>query len=299
MKHLFGLVKRAIKIFYRTKGNIFFASLSVLILIVLHIAVFRNMYTDNWVAITAQFPEFSIGRENLAWIVDSLMFAAIIPIGAVTISLVALGLMVEDKETNVLSDFLVSPIKRGSLLSSYLASSFIVGFVILLGYIVFFQIYFLLMYNISFSFTQFGLMLLTMVGSLVFANIFMLLVVSFLKSQQSLGAVGTIIGTLIGFLSGAYIPVGSFGETVGNVLSSLPFLQITVLSRQAFLYELESITPLTHEMITGEISRSFGIEHWLGNTLIPMWATALISCGITLILLVLLMIRFAKMKKAD
>jgi len=299
MMHIHSLVKRDIKIFYRTKGNLFFASLSVLILVVLHFVVFRNMNTDNWVQIVSQFPALSVERDMLAWIVDSLMFAAIIPIGAITISLTALGLMVEDKEKNVLSDFLVSPIKRSSLLASYLISSFIVGFVILLGYIVFFQIYFILMYSVSFSLTQLGLMLLAMVGSLVFANIFMLLLISFLKSQQSLGAVGTIVGTLIGFLSGAYIPVGMFGETVGNVFSALPFLQITVLTRQAFLYALESVTPFTHEMISGRVAHTFGIEHWLGDTLFPVWGTVLMSGGITLILLVLLMIRFAKMKKAD
>jgi multidrug/hemolysin transport system permease protein len=257
------------------------------------------MYTDNWVDIVSQFPAFSVERASLAWIVDSLMFAGILPIGAVTISLVVLGLMVADKEKNVLSDFLVSPVGRNSLLTSYLVSSFIVGFSILLGFVIFFQLYFLFAYNVIFSFTQFGLLLLTLVGSLVFANTFMLLIVSFLKSQQSLGAVGTIIGTLIGFLSGAYIPVGLFGEKVGNIFSALPFLQITVLTRKVFLYELESVTPFTREMLTGDIFRTFGIEHWFGNTLVPAWGTSLIAGSITLVLLICLIFRFSKMKKID
>lgn len=298
MNHLISLVKRDIKIFYRTKSNILFASLSVIILVVLHFIIFRTMYTDNWVEITSHFP-ITIEKEKLYWLVDNLMFSAIIPIGAMTISLVALGLMVADKEKNVLSDFLVSPIKRNSLLASYLISSFMVGLIILLAFIAFFEIYFLTVYGFGFTVVQLCFILLSTIGSLIFANVFMLLLVSFVKSQQSLGALGTIIGTLMGFLSGAYIPVGMFGETVGNIFSALPFLQMTVLTRTAFLYELESVTPLTKEMLHGELARSFGMELWIGDQHITTLGALLIAAGITLALLVCLIVRFAKMKKAD
>lgn len=298
MIHLKSLIKRDIKIFYRTKGNIIFASLSVMILVVLHFLIFRNMFTDSWAEIIAQFP-ITVEREQLAWIVDNLMFSAVVPMGAVTISLVALGLMVADKEKNVLSDFLVSPIGRKTLLASYLISSFIVGLVILLLFIAFFEVYFLAVYGMGFTLIQFGLILLATIGSLIFANVFMLLLVTFVKSQQSLGALGTILGTLLGFLSGAYIPVGQFGETIGNIFSALPFLQMTVLTRQAFLYELANKTPLTYEMLSGGLARSFGIELWIGDRLMPIWAVILILGLVTAVLLAALVIRFSKMKKAD
>lgn len=298
MSNLKSLIKRNIKIFYRTKGNIIFASLSVIILVALHFIIFRNMFTDSWAQIVQQF-QIDIKRQQLAWVVDNLMFSAVIPIGAITISLVALGLMVADKETNVLADFLVSPIGRNSLLASYLASSFMVGFINLLGFIAFFEVYFLVVYGIGFTLAQLGLILLATIGSLLFANVFMLLVVSFVKSQQSLGALGTILGTLLGFLSGAYIPIGQFGEAIGNIFSCLPFLQITVLTRQAFLYKLETHTPLSHEMLSGKLARSFGIELWVGGTLVPTWAVAALAGLVTAILLLALIARFNKMKKED
>jgi len=299
MNNLTSLITRDMKIFYRTKGNIFFSSLAVIILLVLHFVIFRNMYTDNWELILSAFPGFSIERESLLWLVDNMMFSAILPIGAVSISITALGLMVEDREKNVLNDFLVSPIKRNDLLASYLISSFIIGFIMLLGFIVFYGVYFQIVYSISYSLTQLGYILLALIGALIFANTFILLIMTFLKRQSSLGAFGTILGTLNGFISGAYIPVGMFGATVGTILSALPFLQLTVLTRQAFLYNLESVTPLTHEMISGEIAKNFGLELWLGDTMIPLWGVAALSGGITLILLLCLIIRFAKMKKSD
>ena len=299
MSHLGSLIRRNMKIFYRTKGNIIFASLSVIILVALHFMIFRNMYTDSWVEITAQFPGLVIERSQLVWVVDNLMFSAIIPIGAVSISLVALGLMVSDKETNVLSDFMVAPIRRNVLLASYLISSLLVGFMILLAFLAFFGIFFFVVYGVGFTLPQFGLILLATLGSLVFSNVFMLLIITFVKSQQSLGAIGTILGTLMGFISGAYIPVGMFGKVVSDILNALPFLQITVLVRQAFLYNLEAVTPLTHEMISGEIARSFGMEVWLGGTQVSLWAAALTSGAVTLVLLLCLIVRFVRIRKSD
>ena len=107
------------------------------------------------------------------------------------------------------------------------------------------------------------------------------------------------LGTLMGFISGAYIPVGMFGKVVSDILNALPFLQITVLVRQAFLYNLEAVTPLTHEMISGEIARNFGMEVWLGGTQIPFWGAALTSGAVTLVLLLCLIVRFVRIRKSD
>jgi len=299
MSSLTSLIGRDIKVFYRTKSNIFFSLLAVIILVVLHFVIFQEMYTDNWVQIIANFPGLYVERAYLQWLADSLMFAAIIPIGAVTISLTTLALIVEDRTSNALSDFLVSPIRRSSLLTSYLASSFIVCFVMLSGFVLFFQIYFLIVYGLGFTLVQIGKIFLMIVGAIIFANVFMLLFISFIKKEQTLSAVGTIVGTAMGFVSGAYIPLGMFGDTVGNIFSALPFAQITVLTRRAFLHTLDSVTPMTLEMLSGVIARNFGIELWLGDNHIPNLGVAFMSGGITLVLLLCLIIRFAKMKKAD
>jgi multidrug/hemolysin transport system permease protein len=283
--------------FYRTKGNLFFSLLSVMILVILHFAIFRQMNTDIWMGIMSYVPELHLERVYLEWIVDSLMFSAIIPIGAISISLTTLGLMVADKENNALSDFLVSPIGRNHLLASYLVSSFIVCFVMLIGLVVFFQIYFMILYGVIFTFVQGVKILLVTIGAIILSNILMLLLVSFIKTQQSLSGVGAVTGAGIGFISGAYIPIGLFGETAGNIFSALPFMQITVLSRGAFLYTLDGVTPMNHQMLSGEVARNFGTELWLGNWHAPTWAIILIATGITLVLLMFLIVRFGRMKK--
>lgn len=296
MKSSLSLIKRNCKIFYRTKGNIFFATLSVIILVVLHFIIFRNMFTDSWLEIVSKM-NILVEKEKIQWLVDNLMFSAILPIGAITISLVTLGLMVSDKETNALNDFLVSPIKRNQLLVSYLVSSFIVGFIILLGFVAFFEIYFLIVFGFGFSLIQFLLIILLIMGLLIFANVFMLFLISFVKSQQSLGAIGTILGTLLGFISGAYIPVGQFGTVISNFFSCLPFLQLTVIFRRVFLIDISNHTPLTLDMISGKLGREFGIELWIGNNNISIPYILISVALITIILLIGLLIKFQRMKK--
>ena len=299
MNSLLSLTSRNLKIFYRTKGNLFFSMLSVLILVVLHFIVFRSTSADSWSEICSQFPGLTVERSDLLWLNDSLMFAAILPIGAVTISLVSLSLMTSDREKNTINDFLVSPIKRNTVLASYLISSFITGFGICIIFIVFFSIYFMALYGVLFTMMQMVWLLIATIGSLIFANVFMLLIISFIKNQQTVGAVGTVVGTGIGFLSGAYIPIGMFGETIGNIFSSLPFLQLTVLMRQVFLMEMETVTPLRFSMISGDMARNFGIELFIGGKNIPIWGIALFSLGISAILLGSLIFRFNHMKKAE
>ena len=291
------LTRRALKIFWRTKGNLLFASLSVLILLVLHFMIFRNMYTDSWLQIASALPS-EIPRADIAYMVDLQMFAAVIPIGAVSISLVALSLMVADRETGALSDFLVAPIRRNSLMASYLISSFVAGFAILLGFILLFEVYFLITAGQGFGLLQLLLILLSVVGSLIFANVFMLLLISFFRKQQMLGAAGTIIGTLLGFLSGAYVPVTQFGDAVANLFSALPFLQLTVLCRKAFLYGIGNSTAIPEDWFTGDLGRTFGTVVEIGAHQVPLWGVGLWCAAFTLVLLGGLGFRFARMKRS-
>lgn len=299
MNSLASLVKRNIIIFYRTKGNILFSLLSVLILVALHFAIFRQMYTDIWEESIAGIPGLYIERLYFQWIVDSLMFSAIILLCAMSTSLITLGLMVSDRENNALSDFLVAPIRRNRLLASYLVSSFIICFAMLACLVLFFHVYFIIIYGVGFTLIQATMILLITIGTLIFANVFMLLLLSSIKRQQSLSGIGAIIGTFTGFVSGAYIPIGMFGNTIGNILSALPFVQLTMLSRNIFLYNVENVTPLTHEMLSGELARMFGFEIWIGDWYLSTGNVTLFVSGITFVLLVWLMIRFSKMKKDE
>ena len=46
---------------------------------------------------------------------------------------------------------------------------------------------------------------------------------TFVNSTSSFTTVSTITGTLLGFLAGAYLPLGLLSKSVVNVINALPF----------------------------------------------------------------------------
>ena len=290
---LIGLIKRNARLYIRTPSNIVWSLLSVLILVALHFIVFRNMTVNGMMAGVYE-NGFEIDRRYITWVVDSLMFAAVIPLAAVSISLVTLAQLVDDKEKNTFSDFLVSPIGNKKIMASYLITSALIGFAIILVLVFFFWIFLFAGSGISFSFVQFLLILAVSIGAIIFGNILMLLIISFIKKQQGVSAVGVIAGTALGFLGGAYIPMGVLGNTIGTIFGLFPFLQLTVLSRRAFLYRMAEVSPLSNYMIDGRFN---GFELYIGNSHIPIWGIILMLSGITVVLLAGLIIRFVRLKK--
>ena len=267
--------------------------LALLILVVLHFIVFRKMNAES--LMSSGFP---IAEKWALWFSDCLMLSALLPIGAITISLTSLGQIVTDKEKNIINDFYVSPVSKNTLLFSYLLSSLAVGTLLLTGFIVFFEVYLIAVYGISFSFLQLLAVIGVMVLSLFLGNSFVMIIVSFVKREQAMGAVGTILGTMLGFFCGAYVPVGVLGEAVSSIFTFLPFLPITALARQTFFMNI-SETGLTKEMISGELAKLYGYELFLGENQLSPTVLALIVTAFIVLFSIILLIRFQKMRKTD
>lgn len=293
MNKLSSLTKRNIKLYFASKSNIFFSMLALLILVVLHFIVFRKMNAES--LMSSGFP---IAEKWALWFSDCLMLSALLPIGAITISLTSLGQIVTDKEKNIINDFYVSPVSKNTLLFSYLLSSLAVGTLLLTGFIVFFEVYLIAVYGISFSFLQLLAVIGVMVLSLFLGNSFVMIIVSFVKREQAMGAVGTILGTMLGFFCGAYVPVGVLGEAVSSIFTFLPFLPITALARQTFFMNI-SETGLTKEMISGELAKLYGYELFLGENQLSPTVLALIVTAFIVLFSIILLIRFQKMRKTD
>ncbi len=55
---------------------------------------------------------------------------------------------------------------------------------------------------------------------------------TFISSQGAYTTFSTIVGTLLGFLAGAYLPLGTLSATMDKVLNVLPFSPAAMLLRQ-------------------------------------------------------------------
>lgn len=80
---------------------------------------------------------------------------------------------------------------------------------------------------------MFGIMLISVLSSssLVF------FIVSFFTSHSAFSTASTVIGTLIGFLTGIYLPIGSLPDSVQWVIKLFPVSHAGALMRQVMMEE--------------------------------------------------------------
>lgn len=293
MNKLFSLTKRNIKIFFSNKSNLFFSSLSLIILVILHFIVFREQNADALLGAGT-----NISTKWSYWFSDSLMLSSLLPIAGITISLTSLAQIVADKEKNIINDLYVSPVSKSMILYSYLLSSVIINLCLISVYIIGLALYFYFTYGVLFTLTQVFSILLVMILSILLGNLFVLIIISFVKREQAMGAVGTILGTLMGFVCGAYIPVSLMGDFIAKIFTSLPFLPLTSISRQVFFMNVDK-TELTSEIINGELAQIYGYELFFNDEVLSMFNLVSIVMIYIAGFSILNIIRFNKMKNND
>ncbi len=151
------------------------------------------------------------------------------------------------------------------------------------------------MYGISFTLTQLFAVLGVTVLSLLVGNLFVLIITSFVKREQAMGAIGTIWWTMLGLVCGAYVPVGMLGETITQVFTLLP---LNTLSRQVFFMNISS-TNLPEQVLSGEYAKAYGYELFINDEKLSILALCLIVVAFIVLFGVVLIARFHKMKKMN
>lgn len=227
MRIVLALTVRNLRLYFRDRLGVFFSLLGALILFLLYMLFLRELQTSG---LRVGFPDADPG--TVSTFVDTWMFAGIISITTFTTGLGAFASFVDDSATGRFRDFRVSPIGRGELVLGYLLSSFIVAVAMSL---------FVLAVSLGYLFFVDGLALepgrlATLVAEIVLSCIafaaLSAFVVSFVSTPGAFSALATVVGTTLGFLAGAYIPVGLFPEGVRSVINALPFGQSATLLRQ-------------------------------------------------------------------
>lgn len=227
MRAISILTGRNLRLFFRDRAGVFFSLLSVLILIALYALFLGNLQVDN---LTERFPNAESG--DIYWFVNAWMFAGITMITTLTTALAALAVFVDDRASGRFSDFLVSPIRRVELILGYLVSSFLISLAMTLAILIVGQVYLLTQGDSMMTPSEAGETLgYVALSSLAFAALSSF-VVTFLRSSGAFAALSTVVGTIIGFLAGAYIPVGTLPDGIVSGMNALPFAQSAMLIRE-------------------------------------------------------------------
>ncbi len=229
MFELWSLTKRHMLAFLKDRSAVFFSFLSIIILLVLYILFLGKSYTTD---LPDVFPE-----ELKTFLVVSLTMGGVLVINSMSLSLGIMGIFVEDMAKRNIDAFLVTPVKRWKIIISYYLSAIIVTSVLSLVMWMLTIIYVGIASGYWYSFSVIvrasGLLILyTFISTSI-----MIFLVTLLKSVNVFAALSGVLGTLVGFTSGIYMPLELLGKGVKNVASINPFTHMSVLLKQVLLEE--------------------------------------------------------------
>lgn len=273
------MIKRNLTLFFRDKPAVFFSLLAVIIIL----GVYALFLGGSWQNSMEQI-------ENPENLMNSWLAAGILAVASVTTTMGAFGVMIEDKSRKISKDFNSSPIRKSDILFGYLGSSFVIGMIMTLVTALLAQGYMIMRGGELLSIADYGKIFLLILLTALMNTSMVCFIVSLFKSQNAFSTASTIIGTLIGFLTGIYLPIGSLPEAVQTLIKVFPVTHAAVLFRQILMKpSMEaSFSGVPVEYVT-QFKQQMGVTLQFGsNEVTPALSvavlilTTIVFCGLSL-----------------
>lgn len=252
---MIAFAKRNLKLYIRDKSMVLFSLLAVFIVIALYVLFLGDVYKGD-------LKEFERADE----LMDNWVMAGVLAITSMTTTLGMLGTMVRDKYEHIEKDFFVAPVKRWQIAGGYMISAYGVG--VIMTWIAFLvaEIYIVAnggdMIGLHNTLKIVGISLVSSLMNTAVA----LFLVSLFRSMNAFATANTIMGTLIGFLTGIYLPIGSYPEGVQWLVKLFPVSHAALVFRNVMM---ESVMDVSFAGIPGgiveEIKEELGMVYLFGD----------------------------------
>ena len=284
---MISFVSRNLKVFFRDKTAVFFSLLAVLIVLGLYIFFLGDVWVDS-------FPNIK-GVKNLmnCWII-----AGLIGVTSVTANMGAFGTMIEDKSKNKIKDFYVSPIKKSKIVGGYIISSFIVGSMMSVVTLIMSQIYLVYSGVDVLNFKELTEVFLIILMTSLSNSAMILFIVSLFSSEKAFSTASTIVGTLIGFITGIYLPISMLPDSVQIIVKLFPTSHGISILRQIFMKKQMDISfadvPTNY---INEFKESMGVVYYINDKLVSNTTSVFIRIASTIIFFFLAVLILYKKKK--
>lgn len=288
MREVMQLAGRNLKIYLRDKSAVFFSLLSAIIVIVLMLVFLGDM---NIKTITSLLEEVGIQKTdetelNAELLVIMWTVGGILCVNGVTVASMMTSVMINDAACGKIQAFRTAPLSRiklslGYIISSWTASSFICVLTLAAAEI-FAGVNGAELPEVSEQFLLVGMIAVncfTYSGIMYFAGLL-------IKTPGAWSGFSTLVGTLVGFLGGIYIPIGGLPEGVQTVLKCLPVLHGCSMFRSVLTKaSVEKTLAGVPAEIVEEYREVMGITTSFGDTEIgrEIQLAILAVCGIIFI----------------
>ncbi len=295
MKQVVSLTKRNVNLFFKDKSLFFVSLITPMILLVLYVTFLGDVYKDS---LLMNLSGFSLSDKVLGGFVGAQLCSSILSVSCVTVAFCSNMLMVQDKANGMLVDLTVSPIKREKLgvayfLATELTTLIVVGFALMASFV------FLAIQGWYLSFADVVLLVLDIILLTTFGTLLSSIVNSFLTTQGQMSAVGTMVSSCYGFISGAYMPLSQFGEGLRTALGFFPGTYGTSLLRNhalrgVFTEMQEQGVPV---QLVEEVRTAFDCNLYFFENKVELWATFAVILGTIAVLFAVYLLIMQKKNK--
>ena len=268
------LLQRNLKLFFRDRSAVLFSLMAIFIIIGLY-AVFLS---DVWL------PDSMQNVQNVDFLMNSWLASGLLAVASVTTTMGAFGVLIDDKIKKIDKDFYSSPIKKSRLTKGYLGSALLIGIIMSLITFAIAEVYIVLNGGDWINPTAAVKIILLIFLSAMANTSITCFIVSFFRSHQAFSTAGSILGTLIGFLTGIYLPIGSLPAAVQALIKVFPASHAASLFRQVLMEEplRVSFNGIDINYLTG-FKEYMGITYSFGNHIVSPVTSILILVGTSFI----------------
>ena len=228
MYSLTSLIQRNIKSYLRDKTAVFFSFLSVMILLALYLLFLGNNFKPQGL-------EGVLTDNQITFMIYAQLIPGLLVINCLSIPLGNLGSMINDFEYRQIDSFLVTPVKRYKIILAYYLASFIITVIISLILLVAAFVIIGLSTGVHLEAMSYVYSILLMILFSFISTAIMVFITSIIKSVNAFGAVSGILGTLVGFVSGIYMPLFILPDAMTKVASLVPFTHMNILLKRVVL----------------------------------------------------------------
>ena len=215
---------RGLKLYFRNKGTVISSIMSVLIMF----AIFALFLEQAMVKDTSTL-------EGSKLIVTSWIISGMLATTSISSCLGAYSIMVTDRDDKIVKDFYSSPMKRSSVLVGYIVSGLIVSIIMSLLTFIIGEIYLTIKGGNVINGQGIVKMLLVMILSSFSSSSIICFIISFVKKNSTYATVSVLLGTLIGFLTGTYLPIGNLPQGIQTMIKIFPPMHSASLFRQVLM----------------------------------------------------------------
>ncbi|AOZ91162.1 ABC transporter permease [Paenibacillus crassostreae] len=284
---MIGFARRNLLLFFRDKNAVFFSLLAVFIIIGLYALFLGDVWASN-------YPDI----DNIRFLMDRWIMAGLLAVTSVTTTMGAFGALVSDREKKIYKDFNSAPISRSSIAGGYMISAFVIGCIMSFVALILVELYIVSSGGKLLSVVAFAKVVALILGCTFVNTTIMFFVVSFFKSNNAFATASTVIGTLIGFLTGIYVPIGALPDAVQLVIKVFPVSHAVSIFRQVIMD-----VPLSKAFAGApaetliEFEKLMGVTYYFGDTEVSVWISILILIITTVICFGLAVLNMSRKNK--